>query len=67
MAVFGAVIGGELFPNLLGIKAAAGAFPVAALGLSVVGCLLSLVLLGLMRRSVGPQRDHKRKDAYRVK
>lgn len=59
VAVFGAFIGGDF----LGAQFASGptdtGFRVSSLALAIGSAVVMLLLLRLMRRTVGPQRPHK--------
>jgi uncharacterized membrane protein YeaQ/YmgE (transglycosylase-associated protein family) len=57
VGVFGAFLGGEFLADVLGVKTK-GTFSMAALGISIVGAVVLLVLLRLMRGIVGPMRPH---------
>ena len=61
VAMFGAVVGGDLVPSLLGTGAADGTFRASSLAFAALGAIVMLALLALMRRSVGPLKPHKEK------
>lgn len=60
VGIFGAFIGGELLPSVLSdTGVVAGGFSAFALMTGIGGATVMLVLLKLMRRSVGPMRGSK--------
>lgn len=59
VAVFGAFIGGDFLGAQFGGGPADTSFRVSSLALALAGSVVMLVLLRLMRRSVGPMRPHK--------
>lgn len=79
VGVFGAVIGGEILASMLsgapavvavkssipGVKAevAATPFSVLAMVLAIAGAVAAVLVLGLMRKAVGPLRIGKKKNA----
>jgi uncharacterized membrane protein YeaQ/YmgE (transglycosylase-associated protein family) len=58
VGVFGAFIGGEFVADMLHMGVP-GSFSAGALGISVVGAIVLLVLLRLMRGAVGPMQASK--------
>ena len=60
VGVFGAYIGGDFVASLLSHGATNDkTFSMGSLGLAVAGAVVSLVLLRLMRRAVGPMHQTK--------
>ncbi|MDB5750125.1 MAG: hypothetical protein JWP65_546 [Ramlibacter sp.] len=60
VGIFGAFIGGEFLPSVLSeTGTVAPGFSGMALMTGVAGAAVMLVLLKLMRRTVGPMRDSK--------
>jgi uncharacterized membrane protein YeaQ/YmgE (transglycosylase-associated protein family) len=65
VGIFGAFIGGEFVAAQLRSATAEPGFTVLALGLSVAGAIGMLVALAMLRKAVGPQGPHKRRNAGR--
>ncbi|HEY8357485.1 MAG TPA: hypothetical protein VIL30_08475 [Ramlibacter sp.] len=66
VGIFGAFIGGEFLPSVLGAAGApAPGFSGLALATGVGGAAVMLVLLKLMRRSVGPMRNSRSRAGQR--
>jgi uncharacterized membrane protein YeaQ/YmgE (transglycosylase-associated protein family) len=63
VGVFGAFIGGEFIADMMKVKTP-GSFSMAALGISITAAIVLLVLLKLMRRSVGPMRNSKSRQRH---
>ena len=61
VAAFGSFIGGEFVSAMIRTGPKQAGFTLIAIGLAVACSALALVLLGLMRRSVGPLRSGKAK------
>jgi uncharacterized membrane protein YeaQ/YmgE (transglycosylase-associated protein family) len=59
VAVFGAFIGGDFLAAQFGVAPADTSFHASSLALALGGAVVMLLLLRLMRRSVGPMRPHK--------
>jgi uncharacterized membrane protein YeaQ/YmgE (transglycosylase-associated protein family) len=59
VAVFGAFIGGDFLGAQFGGGPADTSFRATSLALALGGAVVMLLLLRLMRRSVGPMRPHK--------
>jgi uncharacterized membrane protein YeaQ/YmgE (transglycosylase-associated protein family) len=58
VGVFGAFIGGEFVADMMGLRKAGG-FSVSALGSSIAGAVVLLLLLRIMRGAVGPMQASK--------
>ena len=58
VGVFGAFIGGEFLAAMLAGGGTASGFRISSLAFAVGGAVAMLLLLALMRRSVGPLRPH---------
>jgi uncharacterized membrane protein YeaQ/YmgE (transglycosylase-associated protein family) len=61
VGIFGAYIGGDFVAAMLNHGVAEKEFTAGSLGLSVAGALVSLGLLRLMQRAVGPMKNSKAK------
>ena len=60
VGIFGAFIGGDfLMAQINGPTAVAPTFSAAAVGMAIAGAAVMLVLLRVMRGSVGPLRNSK--------
>ncbi|QJW85820.1 GlsB/YeaQ/YmgE family stress response membrane protein [Ramlibacter terrae] len=62
VGIFGAFIGGEFLPSVLGN---APGFNGMSLAMGVAGAAVMLVLLKLMRRKVGPMRNSRSRGSDR--
>lgn len=61
VGMFGAFIGGDFVAAMLNTDVVkVPGFTTGGLGLAVAGAVVSLVLLKLMRRAVGPMKAHKK-------
>lgn len=59
VAVFGAFVGGDFLAAMLRGAPADDTFRASSLALAAGGAVVLLMLLALMRRTVGPMRPHK--------
>jgi uncharacterized membrane protein YeaQ/YmgE (transglycosylase-associated protein family) len=60
VGVFGAFIGGEFVTAMLNSGKAQESFTVGGLLNAVIGAVVLVLLLGVMRRAVGPMRSRKK-------
>lgn len=65
IGMFGAFIGGEFVSAQVSGAAVATGFHVSSLGLAIAGAAVSLLLLKLMRKAVGPMKKGKSKQKKR--
>ena len=62
VGIFGAFAGGEFLPAVVAAAPAPGqGLTGLAVAMAVVGSFVGLILLGVMRKAVGPMKPHKNK------